>query len=262
MRLASIDSLAFLLVLPVVASCASPTRSRSDGGRGTGMDAQVSDAAASDGTVARSDGARLDADETMSFDGGERDDASMSLEDADVRVDAGRVDAGADVDAGPRPECTTDAQCGSRRCWEGSCRNPCLFGVYCAEGTASGEICHDGVCVECSNDSQCTGRERCDTRARRCVERPVDTSITQFGIFYSLWHCRAAARRPVLDITQILASGGATRPELWGNFQEFHWWGQPEAGYYCLSSNDALLRRHAEQIRDAGIDFVFLDITI
>jgi hypothetical protein len=246
---------AWVLVL-LVTSCVSPSRKRPDGG-GRHADAEVVDARAP-----RPDGASgLDAS-SSGPDGALPHDASF---DAEVRVDSGsRVDAEVDAgsDAGPRPECTSDAECGSsRRCWEGSCRTPCLFGVYCAEGTASGEICHDGVCVECSSDAQCSGRERCDTRTRRCVDRPVDTGITKFGIFYSLWHCRAAARRPVLDITQILASGGATRPELWGDYREFHWWGQPEDGYYCLSSNDALLRKHAEQLRDAGIDFVFLDIT-
>lgn len=176
------------------------------------------------------------------------------------------VDAGADammsIDAGPRPECTVDTECGGgRRCFEGSCRDECLFGVYCAPATPSGPHCHSGVCVECTNDTHCTGRQTCDARQRRCVDRPVDTSITRFGIFYALWHCRAANRRPILDITQILANGGETRGELWGNYGEFHWWGEPEGGYYCLSNDDPLLRRHAEQLRDAGIDFVYLDIT-
>jgi hypothetical protein len=77
-------------------------------------------------------------------------------------------------------------------------------------------------------------------------------------MFYSTWHCVVAADSgdPVHDISEVLAGRQA-----WGPLGEFHWWDEPEAGYYCLSRNDALLEQHAILLRDAGIDFIFVDVT-
>ncbi|MFC1890713.1 hypothetical protein ACFL4G_13250 [Thermodesulfobacteriota bacterium] len=78
---------------------------------------------------------------------------------------------------------------------------------------------------------------------------------TKIGIFYSLWHC-PIAHGTIYDISEILAGH-----QGWGPVNAFHYWDRPQAGYYCLSENDALLASHAVQLRDAGIDFVFLDVT-
>lgn len=96
-----------------------------------------------------------------------------------------------------------------------------------------------------------------------CAAPPEETPATDealvgstqtFGIFYSTLHC--ASRNPVYDISRVLA-----REATWGPVNAGHWWGQPDRGYYCLSEDDATLRAHAELIRDAGIQFVFVDIT-
>ncbi|MBU6454950.1 MAG: hypothetical protein KGS72_24485 [Cyanobacteria bacterium REEB67] len=91
--------------------------------------------------------------------------------------------------------------------------------------------------------------------------RSVDASPERkIGILYFLWHAPASASpryRPsgtIFDNTQILAGDGT-----WGPVNTFHWWGKPDAGYYALAENDDLLRRHAEMLRDAGIDFVIVD---
>jgi hypothetical protein len=82
----------------------------------------------------------------------------------------------------------------------------------------------------------------------------------KIGMLYFLWHAPASSSRRyrpsgvIFDITQILAGNGD-----WGPVGSFHWWGKPEAGYYALAENDDLLRRHAEMLRDAGIDFVIVD---
>jgi hypothetical protein len=84
----------------------------------------------------------------------------------------------------------------------------------------------------------------------------------KIGIFYLLWHCPASTSPhyrtsdAVYDTSRILAG-----KEEWGPIHTFHWWGKPDAGYYCLAENDDLLRRHAEMLRDADIDFVFVDST-
>jgi hypothetical protein len=77
---------------------------------------------------------------------------------------------------------------------------------------------------------------------------------TSIGIFYYLWHC--PHRYPVLDISK--AKLGA---QNWGGIDAFHWRDEPALGYYCLSEDDSVLKKHAEMLRDAGIDFVFLDAT-
>jgi hypothetical protein len=59
-----------------------------------------------------------------------------------------------------------------------------------------------------------------------------------------------------MNFTQILAGN-----VLYGPYNVSHWWGRPAEGYYCLSRNDALLARHATQLRDMGVDFVFVDVT-
>jgi hypothetical protein len=86
------------------------------------------------------------------------------------------------------------------------------------------------------------------------------SAATQFGIFYSVWHCPVAqgnaAGTPVYDIAKILQGQGT-----WGPVPAFHWWNKPAAGYYCLATNDALLKQHARMLRDAGIDFVYVDST-
>src|ERR1700728_1349046 len=83
---------------------------------------------------------------------------------------------------------------------------------------------------------------------------------TKFAIYYAVWHCPAAQGnrdgRRVYDIAKILQGQGP-----WGPVPEFHWWSKPAAGYYCLATNDALLRQHAQMLRDAGIDFVYVDST-
>ena len=81
---------------------------------------------------------------------------------------------------------------------------------------------------------------------------------TRFGIYYAVWHCSVAsgnpAGQPVYDISKILLGQGS-----WGPVPEFHWWGQPAAGYYCLANNDSVLRQHALLLRNAGIEFIYVD---
>jgi hypothetical protein len=92
----------------------------------------------------------------------------------------------------------------------------------------------------------------CDPTALVCETGVVDPSHTQIGMFYFLWHCPAS--ESVLDLSELT-------PAQWGDVGRFHYWDRPAAGYYCLSRADDVLTAHAVQLRDAGIDFVFLDVT-
>lgn len=245
-----------------LAACASNGRTR---GTPPGADAEPRpDVMQDGGGVVGADGAvpAIDGGGIVGIDGGggvvvDGGDGPMSDGGSGMSFDAG-VDAGFDAgsDAGPRPECTGDAECsGSRRCLAGICRDPCSFGFLCS-GTASGSRCQGGLCVQCTSDSHCGGRQRCDTSRYICVDQPVAPPTTQFGMFYSTWHCPIANARPIHDISEVLAGR-----QNWGPYEAFHYWDEPAEGYYCLSQNDGLLRRHAEQLRDAGIDFIFIDAT-
>ncbi len=136
------------------------------------------------------------------------------------------------------------------------CRDNCLLGLYCLPD--NGVACRQGLCVECVEDSDCAGsRYTCDPTSFTCQQRVFDPNATRFGIFYHTWHCPAAHANPVHDLSEVQAGRQSYHPD----HHTFYWWDQPQAGYYCLTQNDALLRQHAEQIRDAGINFVFLDVT-
>ena len=76
------------------------------------------------------------------------------------------------------------------------------------------------------------------------------------GIFYFLW-CGYHADR-VHDVTKILATG---EPEKhWGPKGATHFWGEPEYGYYH-SSDPWVIRRDLQMLVNAGVDFIYLDVT-
>lgn len=84
--------------------------------------------------------------------------------------------------------------------------------------------------------------------------KAASPSDTQFGIFYTIWHC--ATKDNIHDTTKILMG-----EQNWGNTAEFHWWGEPELGYYCETDRPEVLETHAKQLRNAGFNFVYVDIT-
>ena len=81
---------------------------------------------------------------------------------------------------------------------------------------------------------------------------------TIFGIMYSTWHCPQAqdnpAGTPIFDIAKILSG-----QQPYGPYGAWYWKSDPLDGYYCLSRRDDVLRKHAIQLRDAGIRFVYID---
>jgi hypothetical protein len=78
---------------------------------------------------------------------------------------------------------------------------------------------------------------------------------TSFGILYFVWHCLASpgGRKPHVIANAI--SGN----EPWGPVKAFHYWAEPALGTYCPSDRPDVLRKHAEMLRDAGIEFVVVD---
>ena len=84
------------------------------------------------------------------------------------------------------------------------------------------------------------------------------------GIFYWTWHYNFANNKPV-NVTAILKE----YPEATNDFKHAIWksndvgayfWNEPLFGYYT-EYDDYVLRKHAELLADAGVDFVLFDCT-
>jgi hypothetical protein len=88
------------------------------------------------------------------------------------------------------------------------------------------------------------------------IARPSAPPNLKVGMLYSIWHCLMKASTQVTpwNSQDIIDNN---RP--WGPLYTYHWWDTPAPGYYCLSEDDNVLIRHAEMLRDAGIDFVIVD---
>ena len=92
------------------------------------------------------------------------------------------------------------------------------------------------------------------------VGTPNDKKV---GIFYFLWHEDNKNGMPVYDHTKAYLNGGMDG--LWAEMVSgpegfAHYWAEPYFGYYA-SNDEWVLRKHAEQLSAAGVDFVFFDCT-
>ncbi len=79
----------------------------------------------------------------------------------------------------------------------------------------------------------------------------------QVAIFYFLW----LGHHPTLgphDMTRIREEN-PDDPQ-WGPLHSFHWWSEPELGYY-LSADEYVIRKHIHMLTDAGVDALFFDVT-
>ncbi len=96
-----------------------------------------------------------------------------------------------------------------------------------------------------------------------CSEAGLPRQHRTVGVFYFLWLYPRGGLGP-FDISQILtkdpqAITNAASP-LWGPMHEFHHWGESIFGYY-LSDDEAVLRKHAQMLADAGVDVIIFDVT-
>lgn len=76
------------------------------------------------------------------------------------------------------------------------------------------------------------------------------------GVFYYIWHGHHS--KEVYDITQILKDPAGERK--WGPKGKFHFWGEPEQGYY-RSEDPWVLRRDLQMLTNAKVDFIYVDVT-
>jgi hypothetical protein len=83
----------------------------------------------------------------------------------------------------------------------------------------------------------------------------------QVGLFYFLWVNNGVSNKrdiPVQDVTKMLAEN-PTDPK-WGPPGSFHFWGEPELGYYTID-DPFVLTRHRSMLTAAGVDALFFDQT-
>ncbi len=91
-----------------------------------------------------------------------------------------------------------------------------------------------------------------------------DPAKRQIGLFYFLWH-EADEDRGVFDLQKILdelgMEGAANLNNgKYGSMGVMHWFAEPLYGYYYIT-DEWVLRKHAELLTNAGIDFLFFDAT-
>jgi hypothetical protein len=75
------------------------------------------------------------------------------------------------------------------------------------------------------------------------------------GMFYFMTHINPGGKGP-FDVTKII-NANPDNPQ-WGDGD--HYWGEPESGYY-LSNEKWMIRRHAQELTDAGVDVIIFDVT-
>ncbi|MHB8581566.1 MAG: glycoside hydrolase family 71/99 protein, partial [Ignavibacteriaceae bacterium] len=87
------------------------------------------------------------------------------------------------------------------------------------------------------------------------------------GMFYWTWHTdQNADFSPVINISQILKQDPSAATNMndpaWGGIMNggVFWWDEPLFGYY-RTTDDWVLRKHAQMLADAGVDVVFFDCT-
>lgn len=83
------------------------------------------------------------------------------------------------------------------------------------------------------------------------------------GMFYFLWHGAHIQGGPY-DISRILQEDpdAMSKPDspLWGPLHVPHHWGRSVFDYY-RTADAGVLRKHAQLLSDAGVDFVVFDVT-
>ncbi len=81
--------------------------------------------------------------------------------------------------------------------------------------------------------------------------------------FYFLWLGRHSDSGPY-NISEILQDHPEARDDpnspYWGKMGDPHHWGEPLFGYY-VGEDEAVLRKHAQMLGDAGVDVICFDVT-
>lgn len=91
------------------------------------------------------------------------------------------------------------------------------------------------------------------------------------GIFYHTWHTEFSKTRVPVNLTEVIkefpdaAKNVKTNNAFWyehfeSKFDPGYFWNEPIFGYYT-TEDEFVLRKHAELLADAGVDFIYIDGT-
>lgn len=84
------------------------------------------------------------------------------------------------------------------------------------------------------------------------------------AMFYWIWHQGYKKLTDSKNITEIVRAHPEAMRDFehpaWGGNRPFYYWEQPLFGYY-RTTDEWVLRKHAELLADAGVDVVFFDCT-
>lgn len=102
----------------------------------------------------------------------------------------------------------------------------------------------------------------------RTLPQYSDVGKTQdkyVGIFYWTWHYSSALNNRPFNLSQLMAEYPELKNDynnrLWGRYSATsYFWNEPLFGYYT-QNDEYVLRKHAELLADAGVDFVVFDCT-
>ncbi len=136
--------------------------------------------------------------------------------------------------------------------------------AYTVEGD---NIIVDGVAYPNKNNFNCGPLVAVDD-----VDRELKTAETSknyvsegkyVGLFYFLW-MGEHGDSGIFDISKILEEGGAAARRStyrgWGPQGAMHFFAEPLYGYY-YSSDKWVMRKHAEELANANVDFLYIDVT-
>ncbi len=79
------------------------------------------------------------------------------------------------------------------------------------------------------------------------------------GLFYFLW-MGEHGDSGVYDLQDLLDRGVAADTSQYGPVGAMHWFSEPLYGYY-YSNDEWVMRKHMEELTNANIDFLYLDVT-
>lgn len=84
------------------------------------------------------------------------------------------------------------------------------------------------------------------------------------GMFYWTWHDTAHRGNKPVNITQLMENHpelqGDFHNPLWADYTGMNFWNEPLFGFYARTDK-YVLRKHAELLANAGVDFVLFDCT-
>ncbi len=102
-----------------------------------------------------------------------------------------------------------------------------------------------------------------DNEGRLTIQSSNNPNDKKVGIFYFLWHNDMHSGDEIIDHNSAYLNGGVSglQAAITSQYTGYsHYWAEPYFGYY-RSDDEWIIRKHANQLVAAGVDFVYFDVT-